>query len=217
MMSKISRFVKDFWKTLEPSSASSFDSIDRHILRLSLESIFSNQFGIKIVDDPGRFKNFIRPIVKHQGLSPEIEKNWIRFITRKQDRNDPRIFTLSEQSPTALGDSALAIVSRATLLLRMASGSNSDLFQDAGYNMDLVAFWWQSIGQERGLWDGTRDADTLTDLWSDIAVCLDDIEKFQSTYRPNEQTFSKFGTEYGKTFPRLGSCELPLIWNMAAA
>lgn len=210
------QFVKEIWAALEPSSAS-FDTIDRHILRLSIESIFKSQSGKTAVDDRDGFERFVHSIVNHQNMSPAGEQNWLQFITRTIDENDPSIFVLSKQPPRAFGDSVLAIISRATLLLRMASGSNSQLFQDAGYDADSISFWWQGLGQDRGLWDGTHDADALTDLWSDVAVCLESVERFQTTYNIKKQTFSKFATENGNALIVLGSFELAAIWSMTSA
>lgn len=207
------QFVKELWATLEPSSAS-FDVIDKHILRLGLESIFRSQFGKTPADDRNGFKEFTLSIVKYQNMIPALEENWVQFITRARDGSDPSIFSFSEQAPEQLGDSVFAIISRATLLLRIASGSISQLFHEAGYDADSVAFWWQGFARNRGLWDDTCEADALTDLWSDVAVCLEDIEHFQTTHDIEKQTFARLGTEYGNALVRLGSCERVAIWSM---
>lgn len=209
------RFVKELWSTLEPSSTSSFENIDRHILRLSIESIFMSRQGISAIEAPNDFAKFAQSIVSHQNMSPAMEMNWVRFITRADDVSDPSIFSYSKNAPEIGGDSAFAVASRATLLLRIASGSNLKLFRDAGYNIDSIAFWWRKLGQDRGLWDNGRDASELTDLWSDIEVCIDDVERFHSIAPPENQTFSRFAIEHGNTFPSFGSCELAAIWGMA--
>lgn len=210
------QFVNELWSALEPSSAS-FEVIDRHILRLSLESIFQSQTDKSVDDDKPKFAKFVKMVIDNQGLPSSVKSNWLSFITRARSKDDPSIFTYSQHPQEVRGDSVFAVISRATLLLRVAAGANSKLFLNAGFNSTSLSFWWQNLGHARGLWDKTGDTDNLKDLWQDIADCLDDIRAFQASNQPRHQSFHKLAADHGNILANLGNFELAPIWNMTAA
>jgi hypothetical protein len=208
------QFARNIWRALEPSHPSRFDTIDRHILRLALESIFKGQKGILATSDPTEFRNFVSRVVKNQGLSLHAMEHWLQFLCRDILPENLSIFDFSTTSPEAREDSHSAIVSRATLLLRIASGSTADLFQAVGFTSDAIAFWWKRMGQSRGLWDGARGADSLLDLWADIESVLHDLAIFQEKHPPGAQTFFRVGNELGEAVVGLGSCERIAVWSL---
>jgi hypothetical protein len=208
------KFAREVWSALEPSPGSRFDTIDRHILRVALESVFKGQTGLEPSGDPARFNQLVSKVVKHQSFSPEIEKQWVEFLRRRAVANDPSIFAFSQQPPEIGKNSHAAVISRAALLLRVASGSTGQLVQASGFTGESVGFWWQALGHGRGLWDGQRDASGLLDLWADIETLLLDIQSFQERHSTADQTFYRVGTELGHGLAALGSCERVAIWSM---
>ena len=75
---------------------------------------------------------------------------------------------------------AFAVLARAVLLLRVASGSARSIFHQVGLNTGALEFWWSKVGETRGLWKPDFPPAVLTDLWADIEDGLreiDDIEK----------------------------------------
>jgi hypothetical protein len=208
------RFARDIWRALEPSHPSRFDTVDRHILRLALESIFKGQQGISAPDDPARFRQFASRLVKNQGLSEDTAEQWLQFLCRKIAPDNLSIFEFSKITPGARENSHAAIVARATLLLRVASGSTADLIQDAGFTSDAIAFWWERMGLSRGLWEGAKNADGLLDLWADIESLLHDLDIFQERHAPAAQTFFRVASELGQALVGLGSCERVAVWSL---
>ena len=209
-------FVKDLWVLLEPSPTS-FGLIDQHILRLSLEGVFESKSGKSAKDDKIGFKNMASSVVLAQNLGPAIGKTWLNFLTRSHNGENPSIFTFSEQPAEENGESVFAIMSRAALLLRIASGANSKLFKNTGFEVDTLSFWWRRVGDTRGLWDEIDDTNELVNLWNDIADSIEDIESFQTAYKPENQSFYKFALNCGNSIPSISSFELPMIWNMTPA
>lgn len=207
------RFARDIWRALEPAPNSRFDEIDRHILRLSLESAFKAQTGIDAAADFQKFSQFISPVLDLQVMSEEVRRAWQGFLSRHVAPGDAEVFTYSRQSPDILETSHFAIISRATLLLRLASGATAKLFRDAGINGQLIEFWWQRLGQSRGLWEGTREMGDLIDLWADIDLLLTSIDVFQDNHAPGNQTFFLAGKQLQQAFIGLGSCERVAIWS----
>jgi hypothetical protein len=207
-------FVRDVWSSFEPAPGSQFETIDRNILRMTLEGLFKGQTGTKASDERGEFTLFASRVVQHQALSTAIEKQWTEFLTRQTTPNDLSILTYSQQIPGALENSHAAIVSRAALLLRVASGSAAQLVQESGFAGEAIAFWWEGIGHGRGLWEGERGANGLLDLWADIEPLLHDIGLFQEKHSAAKQTFFRVAQDLGHVLVGLSSCERVAIWSM---
>lgn len=206
-------FARDLWASLEPSPLSGFEAIDRNILRISIEKLFVARTGRVASAYPAEFRKFAEPIVKNQSLSPDAEAQWLRYIMRSTSPHDAIIFSRSQQQAASLDVGAQAVISRAALLLRVASGSTAMLLQAAGYNAASIAFWAEGLGRGRGLWEGENSGDPL-DLWADVTPLLEDVELFQQKYSANEQSFFRMGVELPQALNGLGSCERVAIWSM---
>jgi hypothetical protein len=169
-------FIKDLWASLEPSDQSSFEQIDRYILRFALERHFTAVLGgASLVTNPA-FVSLISAVVGAQGLSPAGSKRWNDFLLRITVPNDPLIFANSGVQPAANASDPMAVLSRAVLLLRVATGSAHDVLKQAGFDATALSFWWQAIGAARGLWDSAAPPEQLSDLWADIRDTLLEVE-----------------------------------------
>jgi hypothetical protein len=207
-------FIHGLWLTLEPSEESRFNSIDRHILRMALEQNFKGRHGKASTIFSQEFEQFVASVLAPLNFSSDVEKWWIEFLTRKIYKIDPQIFSSSGESLNKQGTSYASIISRATLLLRVASGAALGLLQSASVTADATMFWWKNLGIARGLWDGDKSADQLTDLWADIDLILKDLESFQQKHGAANQSFLRVGSELGSSLVGLGSCERVAIWGM---
>jgi hypothetical protein len=207
-------FIHGLWLTLEPSEDSRFDAIDRHILRISLEQFFKGRYGTAATAVPQKYRQFIASVIVPLNFSPDVENWWTNFLTRKIYKADPEIFSSSSESPAKKSTSYASIISRATLLLRVASGAALELLQTASVTASSTMFWWNGLGVARGLWDGSKSPDQLTDLWADIDLILKDLEAFQQKHGTTNQSFLRVGSELGPSLIGLGSCERVAIWSM---
>lgn len=169
-------FVKDLWASLEPSDQSSFEQIDRYILRLALERHFGATSGSAPAATNPAFVSLINNVVGAQGLQPAGTKRWNDFLLRATAASDPLIFANSSTQPAAKASDPMAVLSRAVLLLRVATGSAHDLLKQAGFDATALSFWWSAIGVARGLWDGAAPPEQLSDLWADIRDTLLEVE-----------------------------------------
>ncbi len=208
-------FVRDVWSAFQPAENARFDGIDKHILRITLESTFRGRTGTEPDADRGAFKTWLQNTVDYQAFSPEISAHWAKILNRETIPDDPTMFSWSAKSSEVRESSHFSIISRAALLLRIASGSTARLVQRSGLTPDSIQFWWNGFGQARGLWEGQREADTLTDLWADIEVCLSEIDDFESRNSLAQQTFYRIGNELGRALAGLASCERVAIWGIA--
>jgi hypothetical protein len=174
-------FVRDTWIALEPSATSSFEQIDRHILRLALERYFHGFTGkIATATDPA-FVTLVNNTVSAQSLTTATSTRLTQFLLRQAAPTDPLIFRYSTVAPGTPLTDALAVLSRAVLLLRIATGSAQDLLQQAGFSADALSFWWKKVGETRGLWPAGSPPTALSDLWADVKASLDELADVDAT------------------------------------
>lgn len=204
----------DLWLACEPSSNASFDGIDRHILRITVESAFRGTTGNKPSDAPDEFAKFVTKIVDQMAFEAAVAVEWKRFLKRENVPDDPKIFSYASMDTLDRTVGHAAILARATLLLRLATGSALQLTRSAGLSGAKLQFWWGQLGINRGLWDGTKDRDDLLDLWDDIAALFEDIREFQSATPQNDQTFQMIGSKIPQVVSGLGGCERIAIWSL---
>ena len=75
------------------------------------------------------------------------------------------------------------VLARATLLLRVATGSSADLLKEAGSTVkEALEFWWSSVAVRRRLWSDDDTPSSFTDLWQDIEEALSLSEQWPQDY-----------------------------------
>lgn len=211
--SSTAAFIHQLWSALEPSPTASFDHIDRAILRRSLESLFRGRKGLSPAPGSEVFREFVATVVDSQGFTGSTREIWIDFLTRRSSPEDPEIFEFSRCRGGDPQTDHLAVASRAALLLRVASGSASDLLTSAGFQSEALSFWWEGIGDARGLWDAPPSAAALDDLWADIADALTELATFQG-HPPESQSVWRMTNDLGQHVLTLGSCERVALWTL---
>jgi hypothetical protein len=155
----IATFVSALWLLFEPGADRRFHGIERHLLRSAWRA--------------GGTKLPIAKDIEAVGLGSAESENWARFLASE---GDPPPLSFAE-SATSIEDPTchLRMISRAALLLFVASGAARLLLQNAGYDAKTIAFWWKRHGNDRGLWSATNLPDDPLDTWADVAVVLEDI------------------------------------------
>jgi hypothetical protein len=146
------------------------------------------------------------------GAANRIEK----FLLRQSSPQDPQIFLNSKTNPNGGEADVFSVLSRAVLLLRVASSSTQQLLANASVNTSLLSFWWEAIGEARGLWQPGGCPDPLSDLWADIEESLQEIELVEAN------TPGALATPQGilSTIPReltvLSSHERVGLWGLCS-
>lgn len=132
-------------------------------------------------------------------------------------------FTMAEKSYNNAKDAIkdpenhLQIIARASLLLRLATGSSKKLISDAGRNFDDIHFWWNKIATNAGIWDNSTayTSSTLNDLWLDI----DDYVLQELDGKKCDNTVSlhtiKNDNELSKSLHLLSECERIMLWGLS--
>ncbi len=207
-------FVRDTWNALEPSSASSFEQIDRHILRIALERYFRSRFGKAPGAADADFVSITNGLVDAQSLSLATAERLKDFLFRRTVPRDPLIFSYSVVAPGRPGSDALAVLSRAVLLLRIATGSAHDLLKQAGFAADELSFWWEKVGETRGLWRPGSLPETLSDLWADVKASLDQLAEVESSDPSALESVNKVAFGMDGCLNVLSSHERVGLWGL---
>ncbi|MGH8677970.1 MAG: hypothetical protein ACREUQ_06430 [Burkholderiales bacterium] len=210
-------FVRDMWGTLEPSVNSSFEQIDRHILRLAMERYYAGLTGKAANSADPAFVALVGTTVSAQSLASATEDRMKKFLLRQIAADDPLIFRYSAVSPGVPQSDAFAVLSRAVLLLRVATGSAHDLLQQAGINAAALSFWWQKLGETRGLWKPNSPPTALADLWADIADGLREVDEIEAGDAAAFDTFNGVAFGVFSQLNLLASHERVGLWGLCPA
>jgi hypothetical protein len=208
-------FICEMWSQCEPSAHAPFNTLDRHLLRLALEESFYGITGSTTAANAPQFRNDVRAMLSQILSDPASQHEWLNFLTRVSEPHDPMILFESRQTDQI--DSPrqhLQMISRAALILRMATAANSRLMQEAHVSSEDVKFWWSAMGEERGLWMGGRQPSTLTDLWADVEAAVENIKEWKARTATSDRGFVKWRQDQSYDISVLGSCERIALWGL---
>ena len=156
------------WKALEPSSMGGADILDRHLLRRALRYAYTRQTGLEATGP--QFSRFI-------DQATPASQSLFDFVKGAVAPDDLQLFSVAEDRRADL--QPLPILSRAVLLLRMASASTFGLLSAAGAGFADFRFWWENRLSTFGLWDGPPPGD-LRDLWADVQDAIASVETWRA-------------------------------------
>lgn len=167
---EIMEFIAETWRLLEPTSGSSFDGLDRFLLR----SVFQ-KYHQQITGDTDYAAG---PIAARYSLMPAAIRGLVSvdFLLGTNGENDPQVITkaLATTAPAL----PLEMLARAFILVRAASAFTHSSLLDAGLNLaqgDLRP-WLDQWAEERGFWHPTGKLTDPTELWDDVNIALLDLE-----------------------------------------
>lgn len=160
----IAEFVSSLWALFEPGRDRRFHGIERHLLRSAWRTGGGN------APSPNDIERI--------GLSAAEAENWADFLS---SADDPSPLKFAEAS-TPIEDPSchLRMISRAALLLFVASGAARQLLHNAGYSAETIGFWWKKHGVDRGLWATDDIPDDPMDAWADIALAMEDLASWRN-------------------------------------
>jgi hypothetical protein len=147
------------WDSCRPGLNGAFANLDLHLLRLALDSVYRSTTD----QDPSgpAFEAFIDGILRLHG-----ETHLRGFLLRSEESQDHAVIRLA--SDRSSPESVLPVLARAVLLLRISGAAGHHLIASSGFDKDKLQFWWQSVGEDCGLWSGTSVPDDFADMWEDV-------------------------------------------------
>jgi hypothetical protein len=159
-------FALDFWLTCEPGD-SPFGPLDRALLRSALHTAFS------ATTSPDPFEDAVDAVLRRAGIAGLTAAAWRSYLLE-----EPRHLLLDRAplvSRPENSDTHLETLSRATLLLRIATGAARSFLREANIGMADLEFWWGALGEDAALCDGGPPSD-FADLWADTSAAIAQVE-----------------------------------------
>lgn len=210
-------FVRDTWSLLEPSATSGFEQIDRHVLRLAIERFHTGRTNRQPSETDPDFVALVNAIISAQSLATATEDRLKRFLLRQLAPNDPQIYLHSRIKPRHQQADAFAVISRAVLLLRLATGSAQSLLSGVGFDTSVLGFWWERLGEARGLWAPGAPPSALSDLWADVDLALREVDDVEAAAPGSLATFHGIAAGIPSAVAMLTSHERVGLWGLCPA
>ncbi len=180
--------IIDLWRSAEPYGSNNFSVLDRYMLRNSLAWLFRRSRGRSPINS-SRYYNFVETAMINLGMN--TNGDLFEFLTFKIEPQDHPVLKYAKKPGLQDGTiDVLPILSRAYILLRIASASSEKLLQSGMIVKDDIDFWWKDLGLELGLWSLTTEPAFFSDLWEDVRNPLDDIDSWIVDNKGSVELFS---------------------------
>lgn len=212
--SDVSKFVKSFWSNFLPSGSSKFDELDRFLLNKSLHIAHSALADNANLVSGRNYEERVKSTVSNLFLSKpqEIIDTYINFLS--EDKSSPILQFASLQDDLSHPQQVFQMLSRASLLLRLATGASADLILSSGHSWLDFEFWWKALGNDMGLWELGREIDVPDDLWEDVFNSYTEIDEWE-THTPNPSIFNLHMTNTNaKELWILSGTERIALWGL---
>jgi hypothetical protein len=200
-------FVAEFWKIFRPWPPN-FGVLDAYLLRKILQETFVSSRGLPVTSPDFRARvTQMLDQVQPTGMTVP----WTEFL---EDTAEPLLqqYAGRDEDPTG-PNHHIQVISRAALLLRMASGTSEKLFDTVGISEAAIDFWSSRFGVVRGIWQsGGQPADML-DLWQDVEEALDGLNAWRAENDPNV-SYSNLRREQVAQLQVLCECERIALWGI---
>ena len=192
------RLLEDIWNQSESGGSNHSFGVDIYLLRRSLHS-YKITAGINSVD----FRKNLKRTITQLGFIGAKNKALYDFLKKvPSPKNDPMVLTEADKEEKITNHRYhLQLLSRATLLLRIATGASNRLMQKSGVSKTHIEFWWKTIGESRGLWDASA-ADPLVDMWTDVQ---DALTKIKTSASPS--SYAQWRINFPDVILALSGCE----------
>ena len=204
----------EFWKLCEPTESSQFSGIDGLLLRHSLEFVFqrSRPEPRSPRQAPNQYLMQVDRMLDGLSLPDQLKESFRKNL----DPNRHRAQLLSDARARGTSndiDRSKQVLSRATLLLRLATGCAKELVGEIGTDArDLLKFWWAGSFVNRRLWPGSPP-DLLGDLWTDAEDAIEDIGYWLSS-APTAKSRFEFWNQLAKQAATLSATERICLWGL---
>lgn len=192
-------FVSDLWALFEPTVGGRFPQLEKELLR-------------KIIQESGCKVNAAQ-LETSLGLDDAVAENWQKFLTSTQQPLP--LILADQQSDVDSTDCALQVLSRAALLLFLATCSTRRHLVDAGYSAAMLEFFWRRLCEARFSGPASSLPDAPIDMWIDIDDHIVEAKKWSGS-----TTSGVSLGEWRKTQPdvanQITGFELAVVWGLVS-
>ena len=213
--------VMQLWRMFEPTEDSRFDEVDRVFLRRAILWVFEAQSNRERGSIRWRreFEPFIGIFLngqEEQDVAAPERDYWERYLADPRVRSEETPLDQAEkESPISCSSFPIEMLSRAALLLRVATGSCSLHITDVDFGWDSLEFWLDSIGTRRGFWKPGSYPEASVDLWADVSEATDELEEARNTHvRVSSDVYTFPSPPHGDSLLKLEECERIALWGI---
>ncbi len=208
------RFLHEFWDLFEYGGKTGFSKLDLNLLRLFLHAWIAAKTNIEdFYQDPTISADFelrVSYMLSKMGFDSSQEVRYKKFLVNRNFQYPLVITESSKDSPSNSFNQHIELLSRASLLLRIASGANQNLFINSKFSKNDVQYWWEPLGVERGLWASNNNPTNFSGLWDDIEGALIDTKPY---FDDNSLRLYDCQKNHGFSIAKLGECERIALWG----
>nr|WKN34381.1 hypothetical protein K4G66_18555 [Tunicatimonas sp. TK19036] len=194
--------VYSLFQVLSPLQSNPFNYLDT----LLLKALFEELYQIPIIEQSGRFSDLVENSFTNLGAALDIQTRNI-LLSGVSNVDQHIIFEESNKFETQ----PLPIISRAALLLRMATGSTSLLLSDASILKEELDFIWSSYGIKNGFWETASPVSDFHRLWSDIE---NEYTEISSNFDRLNNNLYTYKNELDEDISRLSQYNRAVLWGI---
>ncbi|HST38085.1 MAG TPA: hypothetical protein VLK58_01185, partial [Conexibacter sp.] len=190
-----------------------FQQLDTHLLRLTLERAFEGVRGVGVSGNRDFEAAVARTLRINLGIRQDSQLG--SFLLRERDPATPPLFVAAANTASYLDpDYHANAISRAALLLRVATGASSRMFSRAEVFPEDFRFWTTSFAESHGICDKDQMPDDPLDLWADVDDAINDLEI--TLDQRVDHSFFKLLNGAASPLAVLTGCERMALWGLAA-
>lgn len=214
--SEINSFSSNLWMLFEPSYKNLFSTLDRHLLRTSLETIHESTTGQTVLSTQTLFKSKINTMLDGLSLSEISKKRWHDFLLRISAPDTHPIIKHALKKNVSMDekDYSLGILSRAILLLRVSTGLSVKILKDSNIKFPDLSFWSEPFSKMKGILPNDVAPTDLFDLWQDVENAINDIRTWEQAQASSTLTYYKWNEECSKQLKILSTFERVPLWSI---
>ena len=207
------QIVSDLWVTWQPTDNARFVELDRHLLRIILNDGYIGATQMEASSDNGvdGFAEEVNFLINNMGMDDNSNQMWRNFLT------DPKLELPSvvrmADGAAKIGDAVhvVEVMSRAAMLLRIATGASAILLSEAGIDRSKLEFWIESIGTSRGFWIPGAPPDDLVELYDEVMGEVNEVTRRIGDIDPGAH---QLWNSEPKGLTVLGECERAALWGL---
>lgn len=162
--------ITEIWNDLRPAAPGKI--FDLHLLKYSIHK-YSKGTGRTGTREYLTDKRILK-CLESIGIDDKSRQNNLKNYLKKSNKSSCLIIEQANKRTNYDRDANyhLHMISRAVILLHIASGSIKTLMKDTNTSRGDIQFWWEKFGIDRGLWNDSQP--------DPLDYMLDDIEEYLS-------------------------------------
>lgn len=180
-------FIKSFWTSFEPSPGAYFLDLDKHLLRRALIDQAREKLNLLGNANPSPAEISAEVGMAYDRMcasAPPLSAVARDFFT--QALHEPNELLLASSDSNHTPTNPRPALSRAALLLRMATGTSRRLLIEAGYQRGTeLDFWLSKLAEDLGLVRSYSEVSAdRSALYSDCSVAVQDLLQVFDAVQP---------------------------------